>query len=67
MNKTYIIHAMNFCFMVVMKKNGGRLKTKDCPALLSKDMQSVLGPALSPLQDEFISNCSHLTDSGVVS
>ena len=50
--------------MVVMRKNGGRLKTKDCPA---QQRQSVLGPALSPLQDEFISNCSHLADSGIVS
>ena len=33
----------------------------------AQQRQSVLGPALSPLQDEFISNCSHLADSGVVS
>lgn len=33
----------------------------------AQQRQSVLGPALSPLQDEFISNCSHLADSGIVS
>ena len=33
----------------------------------AQQRQSVLGPALSPLQDEFISDCSHLADSGVVS
>ena len=29
--------------------------------------ESVIGPALSPLQDEFISNCSKTADSGIVS
>ena len=33
----------------------------------AEERQSVIGPALSPLQDEFISNCSQTTDSGIVS
>ena len=38
--------------------------TLDCTA---EQRQSVIGPALSPLQDEFISNCSQTADSGIVS
>ena len=29
--------------------------------------ECVIGPALSPLQDEFITNCSKKVDSGIVS
>ena len=31
------------------------------------DRERVIGPALSPLQNEFISNCSSYTNSGIVS
>ena len=29
--------------------------------------EHVIGPAMAPLQDEFISNCSIMADSGIVS
>lgn len=31
------------------------------------DRENVIGPALSPLKDEFISDCSKTADSGAVS
>ena len=32
-----------------------------------EQLERVIGPALAPLQDEFISNCSRNTDTGIVS
>ena len=39
-------------------------ETLNCTAA---QREQVIGPALSPLQDEFISNCSKKADSGIVS
>ena len=38
-------------------------ETLTCSAV---DRESVIGPALSILQDEFLSNCSKTVDSGIV-
>lgn len=54
MNKTYIIHATNFCFMVVMKKNGGRLKMMDCPVVLSKDKVYLVQPCLHSRMNSYL-------------
>ena len=32
-----------------------------------EQMERVIGPALAPLQNEFISNCSENSDTGIVS
>ena len=32
-----------------------------------EQLKRVIGPALAPLHDEFISNCSQKTDTGIVS
>lgn len=50
-----------------MRKNGGRLKTKDCPALLSKDKVYLVQPCLRSRTNSYLYNCSHLADSGIVS
>ena len=33
----------------------------------TEQMETVIGPALAPIQDEFISNCSRSTSTGIVS
>lgn len=33
----------------------------------TEQLERVIGPALAPLQDEFISNCSQNTGTGIVS